>query len=353
MFIPLPSLKLRYIFRQTKEFDEDDDDDTDDEDQEEEDEEEEAGGSDDEGKGEKEQSPDDEEMGAGAGEEVGGSDGEGKSVKEQSSDDEEMGEGAGGSDGDWDIGDGDFTAYRAPFSDFPLLEHHAHPFFVIMNALPKLRANLVSLTPKQRTLLNLMTSIETIWSGRLGSAPAQPRTSKRRRSDDEPPDDDDDDDDSGPKRRYKPKYKPTTSQVTPTKRQTRASAAAANVSKGKAKQTSANKERSRARSHRQSPYPTPHTSRSPTINKKISRFDDVSEVSAWVDAVVAAGPPEKVDQIVVWSDNEDVRAPIRNWNNWRVSYKQPTERARFCSSDWVMYLHSIPLWLPSYPYQKQ
>jgi len=69
--------------------------------------------------------------------------------------------------------------------------------------------------------------------------------------------------------------------------------------------------------------------------------------------VADAGPPEKADQIVVWSDNEDVRAPIRDWNNWRVSYKQPAERARFCSSDWVMYLYSIPLWLPSYPYQKQ
>ena len=344
MFIPLPLLKLRYIFRQTKEFDEDedDDDDTDDEVQEEEDgdeemreeESEEAGRSDGEGKGEKEQSPDDEEMG------------------EEEEEEEGEGEGAGGSDGDWDIGGDDFTAYRAPFSDFPLLKHHAHPFFVIVNALPKLGANLLSLTPEQRTLFNLMLSIEATWSRRLDQAPAQPRTSKRRRSDDEPPDDDDHD--SSPKRRYKRKYKPTTGQATPTKRQTRASAAAAaNVGKGKAKQTRANKERSRARSHRQSPYPTPRTSRSPAIDKKNSLFDDVSEVSAWVDAVAAAGPPEEADQIVVWSDNEDVRVPIRDWNNWRVPYKQPTKRARFCSSDWVMYLHSIPLWLPSYPYQEQ
>ena len=182
--------------------------------------------------------PQDEEMGAGEGEEVGGSNGEGKSIKEQSSDDKEMGEGegvgVGGSGGAWDIVDGDFTAYWAPFSDFPLLKHHTHPFFIIINALPKLQANLVSLTPKQRTLLNLMTSIETIWLGRLGSVPAQPSTSKRCRSDDEPPDDDDSDGDGGPKRRYKPKYKPTTSQVTPTKR-TRASAAAAKVDKGRVK----------------------------------------------------------------------------------------------------------------------
>jgi hypothetical protein len=348
VFILLPSLKLRYIFRQTKEFDEDEyddkdddedededeDDDTDDEVQEEEDWDEEMG------------EEDNEEEYEGEGEGAGGSDGEGKGEKEQSPD-EEMGAGegeeAGGSDGDLDIGDGDFTAYRAPFSYFPLLKHHAHPFFVIVNAKPKLGANLLSLTPEQNTLLHLMVSIEAIWSRRLDQALAQPRPSKRRRSDDEPPDDDDDD--GGPKR----KYKPTTSQATPTKRQTRASAAAVNVGKGKAKQTRANKETSRAQSHRQSPYPTPRTSRYPAIDKKISLFDDVSEVSAWVDAVAAAGPPEQADQIIVWSDNEDVRAPIRDWDNWRVSYKQPSKSARFCSSDWVMYLYSIPLWLPSYP----
>jgi hypothetical protein len=304
VFIPLPSLKLRYIFRQTKEFDEDEDDtDTDDEVQEEED--------------------GDEEMG------------------EEENEEEGEGEEAGGSDGDGDIGDDDFTAYRAPFSDFPLLKHHAHPFFVIVNAIPKLGANCLSLTPEQKTLLHLMVSIEAIWSRRLDQAPAQPGTFKRRRSGGEPPDDDD----GRPKR----KYKPTTSQATPTKRQTRASAAAVNVGKGKAKQTRTNKETSRAQSHRQSPYPTPRTSRYPAIDQKISLFDDVSDVSAWVDAVAAAGPPEKADQIVVWSDNEDVRAPIRDWDNWRVSYKQPTKSARFCSSDWVMYLYSIPLWLPSYP----
>lgn len=43
-------------------------------------------------------------------------------------------------------GDGDSTmdvfgtarAYRPPFLDFPILYHHAHSFYVIDNALPKL-----------------------------------------------------------------------------------------------------------------------------------------------------------------------------------------------------------------------
>ena len=176
---------------------------------------------------------------------------------------------------------------------------------------------------------------------------AQPRTSKRRRSDDEPPDDngDDGDGDGGPKHKYK---RPTTPQATPLKRQTRAFGA--NVDKGKVKQTRANEERSRARSHRQSPHPELCTSCSPAIDEKISL--DASEVSAWADTVAAAGPPEKVDHIVFWSNDEDVRAPVRDWDNWRVSYKQPSRSAKFCSSDWVMYLHSIPLWLPS-SYQKQ
>jgi hypothetical protein len=311
VFIPLPSLKLRYIFRQTKEFDEDEDEDDDDDEDEDEDTDDEVQEEEDRG-----------EMGEGEGEgeEAGGSDGEGDGEKEQSPDDEEMGagegEGAGESDVDWDIGNGDFTAYRAPFSRFPLLKHHAHPFFVIANAIPKLTQNWLSLTPEQTTLFNLMVSIQKKWSRRLAQVRAQPRTSKRRRS--EPPDDDD----GRRKRMYKRKYKTTTSPPLPTQRQTRASAAATN----------------------------PRTSRFPAIDKKISLLDDVSEVFAWADTVAAAGPPEKADQIVVWSDDEDVRAPIRDWDEWRVSYKQPTKRARFCSSDWVMYLYSIPLWLPSNPY---
>ena len=84
------------------------------------------------------------------------------------------------------------------------------------------------------------------------------------------------------------------------------------------KQTRANKERSRA-------HPECHTSRSPAIDE---------------------------DHIVFWSDDEDVCAPIHDWDNWHVSYKQPSRSAKFYSSDWVMYLHSIPLWLPS-SYQEQ
>ena len=106
------------------------------------------------------------------------------------------------------------------------------------------------------------------------------------------------------------------------KRQTRAFTTGANVGKGKVKQTRANEERSRARSHRQSPHPELRTSRSPAIDEKISL--DASEVSAWANTVAAAEPPEKVDHIVFWSDDEDVRAPVRDWDNWRVSYKQPS-----------------------------
>ena len=230
-------------------------------------------------------------------EEAGWSKGEGESEKEQSPEGEEIGavegEEAGRSEGDSNIGNGDFTAYRAPFSDFSLLKHHSHPFFVIVNAMSKLDWG--SLTPEQQILFNLMQLIQIKWSRRLDQTSAQPRTSKRRRSDDEPPDDngDDGDGDGGPKRKYK---RPTTPQATPLKRQTRAFTTGANVGKGKVKQTRANEERSRARSHRQSPHPELRTSRSPAIDEKISL--DASEVSAWADTVAAAGPPEKVDHIV-------------------------------------------------------
>ena len=142
VFIPFPSLKLRYIFRQTKSLmkEEEDNDQDDDKVQEEEDVNEgaeaEAGWSKGECESEKEQPPEGEEIGVGEGEEV------------------DRSEGAGRSEGGSNIGDGDFTVHRAPFSDFPLLKHHSHPFFVIVNAMSKLDWD--SLTPQQQILFNLM-----------------------------------------------------------------------------------------------------------------------------------------------------------------------------------------------------
>lgn len=64
----------------------------------------------------------------------------------------------GDSDGTTDVF-GTATAYRAPFLGFPILNHHAHPFYVIDNALPKLQANRGDLRPEHLRLLNLHSEI--------------------------------------------------------------------------------------------------------------------------------------------------------------------------------------------------
>jgi hypothetical protein len=118
--------------------------------------------------------------------------------------------------------------------------------------------------------------------------------------------------------------------------------------KGKAGQMKAHVKMSKSGYPLQSQYPTPpRTSRRPTVDnseRKMFLFDDESEISAWIDAVAAAGPAEKIDETVILSDNEKARRPIQDWTNWRHPYKQPKKCARFCSSDWPMYLYSKPLW---------
>ena len=79
VFIPFPSLKLRYIFWQTREFDEDEDNEDDD------DEEEDSGQDDDKVQ--------EEDVNEGEGEEACWSKGEGESEKEQSPEGEEIGAG--------------------------------------------------------------------------------------------------------------------------------------------------------------------------------------------------------------------------------------------------------------------
>jgi hypothetical protein len=96
-----------------------------------------------ESKGEKKQFPDDKKMGVGVGVGAG-----------------EKARLLGECDVNWDIRDGDFATYGVLFSGFPFLKHHAHQFFIIINAIPRLTLNWLSLTPEQKTLFNLIISFE-------------------------------------------------------------------------------------------------------------------------------------------------------------------------------------------------
>jgi hypothetical protein len=71
---------------------------------------------------------------------------------------------------------------RDGFCDFPILEHQSHPFCVIYNALPKLRANADVLTKEQVTSLRSMEVIHARWRrrSRLPQLPSPAAKGKRK-----------------------------------------------------------------------------------------------------------------------------------------------------------------------------
>ncbi|KAF8798826.1 hypothetical protein BYT27DRAFT_6878981 [Phlegmacium glaucopus] len=319
VFVPLPSLRRHYILRQITVFEDEDGDGDQDQDQDQEDQEEEG----EEGEGEE-----GDRGGWGIG-----------------SRDEEEGEGEEGEDKQnmVDVENGNATIHIKPFLEFPLLKHHAHPFFVIYNALPKLRKHQMLLRPEHHALLTLMAKIDVIWMSRLSKGPSSSKPAKRRRPSDEPPDDDDDTHDDKPKRKTRRISRRRNSKLPGADQKTYETRSRANINKGKGKTMPAQPP--------EPPYPTPSpTPEYSTVKASHSKaflFDDLSEVVAWAAAVAAAGPPEVIDEAVVWSDEEPLRSPIQEWDRWHVPYKQPKQRARFCSSDWPMYFYSLPLWMPS------
>jgi hypothetical protein len=399
VFIPFPSLGIRYIFRQTKEFDdekedgdeiegevdeEEDDKEDDKDDKEENDKEDEENNEgdgerndaefkndkedEDEKEGDQEENDEsDQEQDEKQDEQVrdigsgdvpvymppfsefdeedkndGGREDEEEDEEEKDENDQEEDEEQ--DEHIWDIGNGDFAAYTSPFSEFPLLKHHAHPFFVIAQALPKLEENFATLTPEQTTLLGLMRKIEDRWLRQRRSAPQLPNVRKRNRSDNGSSGNDDD---------YRSKRKPSprttranTKPIRTVQMKTKRGRDNVDSFRGRTRQVKGNDKNS-IFEPQQFRYPTPlrtsHLPTTDTSDRKRFLFDDESEVSAWIDAVAAAGPVEKIDEIIIPFDDE-ARPPIRNWSSWRHPYKQPKKRARFCSSDWAMYMYSIPLW---------
>jgi hypothetical protein len=207
-----------------------------------------------------------------------------------------------------DVEDGNATVHMKPFSRFPPLEHHAHPFLVIHNALPKLRKHMLLLCPEHLTLLTLMSDIEAIWLSRLSKAPLSSKLGKRTMN--------------SLTTMTHPVTDPNTKPEGPRNEATPSSLALIKLIKFRKKSSTVD-----------------------PLHTKVFLFDDILEVSAW-----AAGPPEvmPVDEAVIWSDEEPVRSPIQHWDRWHVPYKQPKQRARFCSSDWPMHFYSFPLWMPSY-----
>lgn len=61
---------------------------------------------------------------------------------------------------------GTAVAYRKPFHRFPCLKHHAHPFFVVDDALPKFQQHRLVRPRQHLDLLIRMEQIQVIWTHR-------------------------------------------------------------------------------------------------------------------------------------------------------------------------------------------
>ncbi|KAF8234603.1 hypothetical protein L208DRAFT_1393806 [Tricholoma matsutake] len=242
-----------------------------------------------------------------------------------------------------DIEGGKATIYIKLFFEFPLLEHHGHPFCIIYNALPKLQKYGLQLCPEHHVLLTLINKIKTIWMEWLMKVPSSSNPKKRRKPSNGSPsgggggrnDDDDDTHDGRPKCKPRMAAPRRRSQLHDADRtETRETHSGAYIGKGKGKARGLSE--TMAAQPQESRYPTPSpTSQSSTVKvlgAKVFLYDDISEVAAWAAAIATAGPLEVTNEVVVWSDEEP----------------QPKQWARFCSSDWPMYLYSFLLWMPSY-----
>ena len=323
VFVPLPTLRRHNIVRQMMEFDEEEDEEA------EEDEDEEEEGEDWEGEDED-------------GEKWGQESGIRKEPRKGEGEREDMQDVV-------NIKGANATVHIKPFSGFPILEHHAHPFFVIYNAIPKLQKHLTQLSPEYITLWSLITKINVIWQSRLLKALSSSKLKRQRGPGDEPtPDDDDDAHDDQPKRKTRRTAERRDSGLPGADHsKTRETRGRADKGKGKAAQRGKTIPAQGQGSRYPTPSPTSPSSTAEALRDKVFLFDDPSEVAAWAEAVATAGPPEIMDETVVWSDKESVRPPIREWKRWHVPYNQPKEFARFCSSDWPMYFYSFALWMPS------
>jgi hypothetical protein len=67
--------------------------------------------------------------------------------------------------------------------------------------------------------------------------------------------------------------------------------------------------------------------------------DTRNDVFVWREQVVKAGPSEPVHQKVVWSVQERARQPYKggDWGDWKPKWNSPPDRSKFSSNDWAVY----------------
>ena len=216
-----------------------------------------------------------------------------------------------------------------------MIKSHAHPYFVIVNALPKLSAHSSVLTPQQKVLLLSMKLIVNRW--RVIPDPLHPSGLKRPRGDDS---DDEDGGDAGGPRGGPCKRKNPRRGINPEGNgQSGSKAGRLTSTKGKGKQVKLDL----SGPPLQDSYPNPPWS-AKTTNVDLFHYDNKAHILAWIDTVIAAGPLEQVPNDVIKPNGEHAHPPFNgNWHTWCYPYVQPADESTFCSSDWAMHIYMCKL----------
>jgi hypothetical protein len=218
------------------------------------------------------------------------------------------------------------------FAGFPAIQSHVHPYFAIVNALPKLEAHFSVLTPEQQNLYFAMCLIANEWGVALhSSGPKRPR------------DDEDDadvaDPSGGPPKRKKPCHgiNPDGEGKPELKL---AQVGHLTSTEGKGRQTKLDL----SCAPPQDSYSSPPQSAKTRTNNGPFHFDDKTHILAWIDTVLAAGPLAQVPKDVIKSDGEKACPPFKgNWHDWCSPYGQPADTTLFCSTNWASYIYNCML----------
>jgi hypothetical protein len=243
-----------------------------------------------------------------------------------------------------DLNDFDTFYAHDNFAGFPVLSHHAHPYLVIVNALPKLKAHVKSLTEEQTEIHSLMKFIATLWDLKSPKPTSlHPSGCKRRRGDSD--EGSADEEGGGGSDRGKSKGKAPRRDSNPSEKGREGSGATeaggGTGSKGKGKQRKKPDVPKVSCQPLQASYPSPpHSPRlesANTGNDNASYYDNKANVLTWIDTVIKTGPPDKVPSDVIKVDGEHAHAMFEgNWHDWCFPWVHPPDASQFTSNDWAM-----------------
>jgi hypothetical protein len=230
-------------------------------------------------------------------------------------------------------------SYELPYNTFPTLLSHAHPYFVLANAVDKFvnSTAIVVAHPFLRDIWDVLIHIQLYWDlqppDRFLYPPPEPRPGPGPSGKRKPNDDPDDEDDESPAKRM----------AQSGGRATRAASRSGMGDKGKAKQDAT----TQAAEHDQYPnadatYPSPPAT-------SLSIDDGLCSV----DSRHLEGYGTRDRRLLEYAQ-EKARSPRTTpWDSWRTSWRIDSKTnspvtSEFSSNDWAVYYHMRYLPLKSH-----